>query len=116
MPDALGDDEDVPGAQHHRVASLELHPEGAVPAQVQLVLVALMPGERPLESRDPQHAAVREGEITRLPRVRQLADGGGDRDRGCGSGAHAHSFYPERSRGASPTLCRAADAMRTGQP
>ena len=27
-----GHNEDVPGAQHHRVAPLELHPEGAVPA------------------------------------------------------------------------------------
>src|SRR6266508_4257980 len=71
--DASGNDDDVARGELDGVAILVLDPQGALPAQEQLVLVVVVPGELPLDRRDPDDRVVHGDEVPRLERPVQPA-------------------------------------------
>ena len=118
VPGAPGHDEDVPGAQHHRVAALQLDTERPVPAQEQLVLLMVVPGELPLEPRDPA-ARERSGYGLRAtaPLMPTCAAGSGIEP---GSGRHSVTTTTPGGTRISPLNARSANTSAsrnvTGMP
>jgi hypothetical protein len=80
--DPAWDDEELASAELHRFAALELDAERAVPAQEELVLVVVVPGELTLETSDADHGVVGDDEIARLPGPGERADDLLDGDHG----------------------------------
>jgi hypothetical protein len=62
-----GHDEQVAGGERHGFLALQLDPKRAVPAQEQLVLVVMVPGELAVEACDTDDRVVRAREILGLP-------------------------------------------------
>jgi hypothetical protein len=81
MFEATRDDEDLPRGQRDGLTIGELDPERALPAQEQLVLLVVVPGELAFDRRDADDGIVHLDEVPRFERPFQLAHDVGDRDR-----------------------------------
>ena len=73
--DALGHDEELSLAEINRRTLRELDTEGALPAQKELVLVVLVPGELTVKLCEPHDGVVRSHEVDRRPRAGDRSSG-----------------------------------------
>lgn len=69
-----GDNEQLAGAELHRVGTLHLYTELTVPAKEQFILLMGMPRELALEPSDSNNRIVNRNQISRLPRPIKRSD------------------------------------------
>jgi hypothetical protein len=74
-------DEEIPGLERDRIATLQFNTEHSLPAQEQLVFVVVVPRELAVETSDTDHGIVDRHKVLRLERFEQISGGGGQRDR-----------------------------------
>jgi hypothetical protein len=66
--------EEIAGSQRHRISTLHLDAKRPVPTQEELVFIVMMPGKLAIEPSDANDCLVGGGQISRLPRSRELVD------------------------------------------
>ena len=102
MADAAGDHEQPAGRETHGLAAFQLDAERAGPAQEQLVLVVVVPGELAVQAGDPNDGVVRGGQVDRFP---GLFDGRRDGVDVGGVGHRAHRVPPPTTQRVTHGLC-----------
>lgn len=81
MPSATRDDEGLAGAERDRLSPLHLDTEMSVPAEEELVLLVLVPGELAVEPGYAEDRLIHNRQLTLLPRTWEGGDDLGDRCR-----------------------------------